>query len=181
MVLDALPSPLEFPIGIGNKPSPHRYSVSRLSIRSRSLALSLLRHHILTLTFASLFTARGIAWSAPEAGDQLRPLQRRRSLLPAWSQVRQTTVRRRFLRMAIRSLLLEVPRTGLRSSSRIKTMENGHTQHWRPSQANGPTRPRRCRPMEPILYSNPSAPSFHWRRTRRKENPFPASCPTFGA
>ena len=31
--------------------------------------MSLLRHHILTLVFALLFTAPGIAWSAPDAGE----------------------------------------------------------------------------------------------------------------
>jgi hypothetical protein len=31
--------------------------------------VSMLRHHILTLVFASLFTAPGIAWSAPDAKE----------------------------------------------------------------------------------------------------------------
>jgi hypothetical protein len=67
MVLDALPLRLEFPIDIGNNPSIRPFSLSRLPIRSRSLAVSLLHRHVLPLVFGSLCVEPGMARFAPAA------------------------------------------------------------------------------------------------------------------
>jgi hypothetical protein len=70
----------------------------------RSIAVSLLRRHILTVVFASLFAAPASLGPPPMQGNLLLPLRRRRSLLRAWSPVRRTK----------RSFLHAVPRTGRR-------------------------------------------------------------------
>jgi Tol biopolymer transport system component len=71
MVLDALPSPFEFPIGIGNKPDARRFSVSRLSndFLEYRRVIAAPPHSDSRARIA--LSCPGIAWSGPDAAKSI--------------------------------------------------------------------------------------------------------------
>jgi len=165
--------------GINKLPAGFLSVVSRKS--SWSIAVSLLRHHILTLAFASrvpppqhrpdLPRRRGINFARSDSADLCPGVVSgpANDGSPAFSPDGNTI----FFTRSTANWSAIVESAG--------SMDDGHTPRWRRSQVNGPTRLRRCLPTEAILYSNPSTSSLHLTLSRSKEeNPFPASCPTFG-